>query len=170
MSDTSKRCSVKLKDVHFLFQSCPRQLKHVRSKRCSIKDQEVEMTSQNRKWCQSYPDCPKFDTWKQNSVCGSCNLASRNRKFFHGIKHNEYKSTRTTKRHSYSVQFFTLLCSQTGRIRKNFKCSNLLENRRIIRTGNYLNRLLTPVNWHLERATMSLQGNCRRICLLLSLL
>ena len=63
--------------------------------------------------------------------------------------------TATTTRHSYSVRFFRLLCSQTGRIRRNFNCSNC-ENQRII-------RLLKPVTLHLERATMSPPGNCRRI-------
>ena len=56
-----------------------------------------------------------------------------------------------------------VLCLQTGRIQKNFKCSNY-ENPRIIRTRNYLIRfILKPLTWYLERATMSLRGSCRRI-------
>ena len=37
--------------------------------------------------------------------------ASKYIKVFHGIKHYDYRSTATTKCHSYSVQFFRLLCS-----------------------------------------------------------
>ena len=68
------------------------------------------------------------------------------------------------QRNATATQFdsFRVLCSQTGRIRKNFKCSNY-DNRRIIRTRNYLNRLLKPLTRYLERATISLRGNCRRI-------
>ena len=100
---------------------------------------------------------------KQNGVGWSCNLASRYKNVFHGIKYGDCKSTATTKRYSCSVRFFRVLCSQTGRIRKNFKCSNY-ENRRIIHTRNYLIRfILKPLTWYLERVTMSLRGNCRRI-------
>ena len=50
--------------------------------------------------------------------------ASKYIKVFHGIKHYDYGSTATTKRHSCSVRFFRLLCSKTGRIRRNFNCCN----------------------------------------------
>ena len=40
------------------------------------------------------------------------------------IEHYDYESTAATKRHGFSVRFFRLLCSQTGRIRRNFNCSN----------------------------------------------
>ena len=63
----------------------------------------------------------KFDPWKQN---GGNLPASKYKKVFHGVKHYDYESTATTKRYSYSVRFFRLLCSQTGRIRRNFNCSN----------------------------------------------
>ena len=43
MYDTSKRCSVKQKDVQF----CEKMLDT--TKRCSIKDEEAEMISQNTK-------------------------------------------------------------------------------------------------------------------------
>ena len=64
---------------------------------------------------------------------------------------HDYESTATTKRHSYSARFFRLLCSQTGRIRKNFKCSNY-ENRRIIYAQEinligYLHQLLGIFTW-----------------------
>ena len=71
-------------------------------------------------------------------------MAPRYRKVFHGIKYNDYQSTATTKRRSYPVRFFRVLCSQNRRIRKNFKCSNY-ENPRIIRARNLLNQQLTPV-------------------------
>ena len=53
-------------------------------------------------------------------------------------------------RNATAAQFVSLvLCSQTGRIRKNFKCSHY-ENRRIIQEitlfGLYLNRLLGILN------------------------
>ena len=116
-----------------------------------------------RKWfCKTGSDVIDNLACKQNGVCWSCNLASRHRNVFRGIRYNYLESTATTKRYGYSVRFFRVLCSQTGRIRKNFKCSNY-ENRRIIRTRNYLNRLLKPLTRYLERATISLRGNCRRI-------
>ena len=62
----------------------------------------------------------KFDPWKQNGVCWSCNLASRYRKVFHGIKHNDYENTAATKHSSYSVWFFRLICLQTGIIWQSF--------------------------------------------------
>ena len=63
---------------------------------------------------------------------------------------HDYDSTAKTKRHSYSARFFRLLCLQTGRIRKNFKCSDY-ENRRIIYTQEinligYLHQLLGILN------------------------
>ena len=108
------------------------------------------------------PRKSKGFSWIQNGVCWSCNLAPTYRKVFLGIKYNDYQSTATTKRLSYPVRFFRVLCSQNGRIWKNFKCSNY-ENPRIIRARNVLNQQLTPVTWHFERATGSLPGNCRRI-------
>ena len=64
----------------------------------------------------AYPDCSQI--WSVKTKCFQIH------KVFHGVKHYDYGSTATTKRHSYSVRFFRLLCSQTGRIRRNFNCSN----------------------------------------------
>ena len=104
----------------------------------------------------------KFDPWKQNGVCWSWTLASRYIEVFHGIKHYDYESTATTKRHSYSVRFFRLLCLQTGRIRRNFNCSKRIEESyaQKINLIGYLHQLLCILN---ERAMMSLPGNSRRI-------
>ena len=57
--------------------------------------------------------------------------------FFMELSNSDRESTATMKRHRYLVRFFRVLCSLTGRIQKNFKCSNY-ENLRIIGTRNYL--------------------------------
>ena len=108
-----------------------------------------------RKWfCKTgsdvstYPDCSQIWSVKTKWSLLKLQFGFRHIKVFHGITHYDYESTAATKHHSDSVQLFRLLCSQTGRIRRNFNCSNY-ENRRII-------RLLKPVALHLERATMSL--------------
>ena len=114
-----------------------------------------------RKW--PHKTGSEFDPWKQNGVCCSCNLPSRYLKVFHGIKHNDYESITTTKRHSYSVRFFRPLCSQTRRIRKNEKkWSTRIEESYAQETTliGYLHQLLCILN---EWATMSLPGNCRTI-------
>lgn len=132
----------------FNFARCPIQLKDVRSKRWGS-----GMILQTRSDVIMYPGCLQMQNavlWKQNGICWSWNLASRYRKVFHGIKYNDYESTATMKRHSYSVWFFRVLCSQTGRIWKNSKNSKNYKNRRIIRTRSYLHWLLTPVTRHLK--------------------
>ena len=80
------------------------------------------MILQNRKWCHCLPRL-LANLIRENKMVAICR-GSKYLKVFHGIKHYDYGSTATTKRHSYSVQFFRLLCSQTGRIRRNFNCSN----------------------------------------------
>jgi len=94
--------------------------------RCPIKlkDEGAKMISQNRKWYHYVPRLLAKATaypWIQNGVCWSDNLAPRYlyRKFFHGIKYNDYQSTATMKHQSNSVRFFRVLCSQNGRIQKN---------------------------------------------------
>ena len=91
-------------------------------KDAEIKDEEAEMILQNRKWCHCVPRL-LANLIRENKMVAICR-ASKYIKVFHGIKHYDYGSTATTKRHSYSVRFFRLLCSQTGRIRRNFNCSN----------------------------------------------
>ena len=75
-----------------------------------------------RKWfCKTESDLITYPDCSQNKMV-SARVA--NIKVVHGIKHYDYESTATTKRHGYSVRFFRLLCSQTGRIRRNLNCSN----------------------------------------------
>ena len=45
-------------------------------------------------------------------------------RFFMGIEPYDYENTAATKGHGFSVLFFRHLFSQTGRIRRNFNCSN----------------------------------------------
>ena len=97
-------------------------LKDAEIKDAEIKDEEAEMIFQNRKWCHCAPRL-LANLIRENKMVAICR-ASKYIKVFHGIKHYDYGSTATTKRHSYSVRFFRLLCSQTGRIRRNFNCSN----------------------------------------------
>ena len=85
-------------------------------------NEEAEMTLQNRKWCHCVPRL-LANLIRENKMVAIC-WASKYIKLFHGIKLYDDGSTATTKHHSYSVRFFRLLCSQTGRIRRNFNCSN----------------------------------------------
>ena len=80
------------------------------------------MILQNRKWCHCVPRLLE-NLIRENKMVAICR-ASKYTKVFHGVKHYDYGSTATTKCHSYSVRFFRLLCSQTGRIRRNFNCCN----------------------------------------------
>ena len=87
---------------------------------------------------------------KQNGVGWSCNLASRYKNVFHGIKYGDCKSTATTKRYSCSVRFFRVLCSQTGRIRRTLSIltTRIEESyiQEITLFGLHLNRLLGILN------------------------
>ena len=111
MFNFAKRCPIQLKDVWF---------KRYGNKRWGrgndfAKQEVMSLRTQTAR---------KFDAWKQNGVCCNCNLASRHTKVFHGNWAHDYESTAATKRHGFLVRFFRPLCSQTGRIRRNFNCSN----------------------------------------------
>ena len=112
---------------------------------------DAEMILQNRKWCHCVPRLLE-NLIRENKMVAICR-ASKYIKVIHGIKHYDYGSTATTKRHSYSVRFFRLLCSQTGRIRRNFNCSNSILTARIeesytqeINLRRYLHQLLGILN------------------------
>ena len=134
MFNFAKRCSIQLKDVWF--KRCGN--KRWGSGNDFAKQEVMSLHTQTAR---------KSDPWKQN---GGNLPGYQIHKGFSWIKHYDYVSTATTKRHSYSVRFFRLLCLQTGRIRKNFKCSDY-ENRRIIYTQEinligYLHQLLGILN------------------------
>ena len=80
------------------------------------------MILQNRKWCHCVPRL-LANLIRENKMVAICR-ASKYITVFHGVEHYDYGSTATTKRRSYSVRFFRLLCSQTGRMRRNLNCSN----------------------------------------------
>ena len=89
----------------------------------------------------------KFDLWKQYGVCCSSNLASRHTKVFHGNWAHDYESTAATKRHGFLVRFFRPLCSKTGRIRRNFNCSNY---EKFEESYAQLLGILNELRWHGE--------------------
>ena len=100
------------------------EIKDAEIKDAEIKDEEAEMILQNRKWCHYVPRllANLIRENKMASTVAAIWLPDTQR-FFMGIEQYDYESTAATKRHGFSVLFFRLLCSQTGRIWRNFNCS-----------------------------------------------
>ena len=123
------------------------------------------MISQNSKWChyvtRLLAKARASLEYKMTSAGAAMWLPDTER-FFMELSIMITKVQKKRNATATQFRFFRVLCSQNGRIRKNFKCSNY-ENRRIRRARNLLNQQLTPITWHFERATGSLRGNCRKI-------
>ena len=95
------------------------------SKDGEIKDEEAETMLQNRKWWHYVPRL-LANLIRENKLASAVAAIwlPDTQRFFMGIEQYDYESTAATKGHGFSVLFFGLLCSQTGRIRTNFNCSN----------------------------------------------
>ena len=74
-------------------------------------------------------------------------LPDTQRFFMELIEHYDYEGTATTKRHGFSVRFFRPFCSQTGRIRRNFNCSNY---EKFEESYAQLLGILNKLRWHGE--------------------
>ena len=106
MFNFAKRCPIQLKDVWF--------------KRCRNKRWGSGNDFAKQEVMSLHTQIARKTKWWQ--FAGLPNTYFRF--FMDRVKHYDYRSTATTKRHSYSVRFFRHLCSQTGRIWRNFNCSN----------------------------------------------
>ena len=98
----------------------------------------------------------------ENGVGWSCNLASRYKNVFHGIKYGD--CTATTKCYSHSVRFSAtelFVC----RLEKHERALSVLTEESYAQEITLIGYLTIHqlLQWNPERATMSLRGNCRRI-------
>ena len=95
-------------------------------KDAEIKNEEAETILQNRKWCHYVPRLLANFIRENKMVSAVAAIwLPDTQRFFLGIEHMITRAQQQRNATaSQAVRFFRLLCSQTGRIRRNFNFSN----------------------------------------------